>query len=114
MYVLEYLHTSSGTGTLPTATVRLRCGEETREGAECGDGPVDATYKALQRLSGVVSKLVSYDIRAVTSGRQAMGEVTVRLERNGSRVMGRGASTDIIEASAKAYVDGLNKLAAAE
>ena len=117
-FVLEYLHTSSGTGTIPTATVRLKAGEESRSGAECGDGPVDATYHALAALSGMNPTLVSYEIRAVTAGTEAMGEVTVRLEATngeksdpGSRVIGRGASTDIIEASAKAYVDGLNKLA---
>jgi 2-isopropylmalate synthase len=112
-FELDYLHTASGTGTIPTATVRLKVAGETREGAACGDGPVDATYKALTRLAGVEAKLVSYDIRAVTGGTEAMGEVTVRLERAGALVFGRGASTDIIEASARAYVDGLNKLAAA-
>jgi len=56
--------------------------------------------------------LTRYDIRAVTSGTEAIGEVTVRLEHGGKSVVGRGASTDVIEASAKAYVDGLNKLAA--
>ena len=110
-FLLEYLHTSSGTGTIPTATVRLRIGEETiREGAECGDGPVDATYKAIGNLAGIIPRLISYEIRAVTAGTEAMGEVTVRLEQDSVRVIGRGASTDIIEASAKAYVDGLNKL----
>ena len=110
-FVLEYLHTASGTGTIPTATVRLKVGEELRSGAECGDGPVDATYHAIRHLSGMDATLVSYEIRAVTAGTEAMGEVVVRLEAEGSRVIGRGASTDIVEASAKAYVDGLNKLA---
>jgi 2-isopropylmalate synthase len=117
-FVLEYLHTSSGTGTIPTATIRLRIGDEVRSGAECGDGPVDATYHALATMSGMSATLVSYEIRAVTAGTEAMGEVTVRMEAEGEserdvkiRVIGRGASTDIIEASAKAYVDGLNKLA---
>ena len=113
-YELDYLHTASGTGTIPTATVRLKVGGETRAGAECGDGPVDATYKALSRLAGVEVRLVSYDIRAVTGGAEAMGEVMVRLEHEGTRVFGRGASTDVIEASARAFVDGLNKLAAAQ
>ena len=57
------------------------------------------------------AKLARYEIRAVTSGTEALGEVTVQLEEGGRKVMGRGASTDVIEASAKAYVDGLNKLA---
>lgn len=110
MIILDYLHTTSGTGTIPTATVRLKVGEETREGAECGDGPVDATYKAIEKLSGMEVQLASYDIRAVTAGTEAMGEVTVRLARNGVVVIGRGASTDVIEASGKAFIDGLNRL----
>lgn len=109
-YVLDYLHTSSGTGTIPTATVRLKIGEEVKDGAECGDGPVDATYKAIENLIGMKVNLASYEIRAVTSGTEAIGEVIVRLERDGTMVFGRGASTDIIEASAKAFVDGLNRL----
>ena len=113
-FVLDYLHTSSGTGTIPTATVRLRVVEETHEGAECGDGPVDATYKAIGTLTGLRTSLASYEIRAVTSGTEAMGEVTVRLESDDVQVVGRGASTDVIEASAKAYVDGLNKLVLAK
>jgi 2-isopropylmalate synthase len=67
----------------------------------------------LSRLAGVEATLVSYDIRAVTGGAEAMGEVTVRLERKGTRVFGKGVSTDVIEASARAFVDGLNKIVAA-
>jgi len=111
VFHLDYLHTTSGTGTVPTATVRLRMGEGVREGAACGDGPVDAAYRAITEVAGAQVELVQYEIRAVTSGTEAMGEVTVRLEESGCQVAGRGASTDIIEASAKAYVDGLNKLA---
>lgn len=110
-YRLEYLHTSSGTGTIPTATVRIRIGDEVKQLAACGDGPVDATYKAIEAVVNVPVQLTQYTIRAVTSGAEAIGEVTVRLEEDGAVVIGRGASTDIIEASAKAYIDGLNKLA---
>ena len=84
--------------------------EEVRQGAAIGDGPVDAVYKAIAALTGSTAKLMRYEIRAVTSGTEAMGEVTVQLEVGGNRVVGRGASTDVIEASAKAYVDGLNRL----
>jgi len=91
--------------------VRLRIGEETREGASIGDGPVDAVYKSIAAVTNTKVKLLRYDIRAVTSGTEALGEVTVQLEMAGKRTVGRGASTDVIEASAKAYVDGLNKLA---
>ncbi len=110
MLKLEYLHSYSGTSAIPTATVRLLIQGKTKEGAAIGDGPVDAVYKAISEVTGTKAKLLRYDIRAVTSGTEAMGEVTVHLEIGTHRVMGRGASTDIIEASAKAYVDGLNRL----
>jgi len=110
-YQLEYLHVYSGTSAIPTATVRLHIGGETREGAAIGDGPVDAVYRSIAAVTNTQVKLLRYDIRAVTSGTEAMGEVTVQLETAGKRIVGRGASTDVIEASAKAYVDGLNKLA---
>ena len=84
---------------------------ETREAAAIGNGPVDAVYKAIANLAGNSAKLVRYDIHAVTSGTGAMGEVTVQLEKGDRRALGRGASTDVIEASAKAYLDGLNRLA---
>jgi len=110
-YQLEYLHIYSGTSAIPTATVRLRIKEEMREGAAIGDGPVDAVCKAISAVTKTSAKLVKYEIQAVTSGTEAMGEVKVQLEGSGRRVIGRGASTDVIEASAKAYIDGLNKLA---
>jgi 2-isopropylmalate synthase len=109
-YQLDYLHIYSGTSAIPTATVRLRFGGETHEGAAIGDGPVDATCKAISQVTRTSAKLEKYEIRAVTSGTEAMGEVTVQLEDGGRKVLGRGASTDVIEASAKAYIDGLNKL----
>jgi 2-isopropylmalate synthase len=110
LYQLDYLHIYSGTSAIPTATVRLRVKGELREGAAIGDGPVDAVCKAISQVTRSSAKLERYEIRAVTSGTEAMGEVTVHLSQEGRRVMGRGASTDVIEASAKAYVDGLNKL----
>jgi 2-isopropylmalate synthase len=110
-YHLDYLHIYSGTSAIPTATVRVRVKDEVREGAAIGDGPVDAVYKAISQVTKSAALLARYDIRAVTSGAEAMGEVTVQLDQNGRKVMGRGASTDVIEASAKAYIDGLNKLA---
>jgi 2-isopropylmalate synthase len=110
-YVLEYLHIYSGTSAIPTATVRIRMGEELREGAAIGDGPVDAVCKAISQVTRTSAKLSRYEIRAVTSGTEALGEVIVHLDDNGRRAMGRGASTDVIEGSAKAFIDGLNKLA---
>jgi 2-isopropylmalate synthase len=108
---LEHLQVLSGSSAIPTATVRLRINGQTREAAAIGNGPVDAVYKAIANLAGNSAKLVRYDIHAVTSGTGAMGEVTVQLEKGDRRALGRGASTDVIEASAKAYLDGLNRLA---
>ncbi|MBU4332664.1 2-isopropylmalate synthase [Patescibacteria group bacterium] len=110
-YHLKYLHTSGGTGAIPTATVQIQIRDEVRQKAECGDGPVDATFKAIQAVVNLPTTLQQYAIRSVTSGTEAMGEVTVHLKEDGNVVIGRGVSTDIIEASAKAYIDGLNKLA---
>jgi len=115
VYRLEYLHIDSGSTTIPTATIGLRIAvpgvdPETRKAASIGDGPVDAVYKAICAATGVTAKLTSYDIRSVTSGTEALGEATIHLECGDHKVIGRGASTDIIEASAHAYVDGLNKL----
>jgi 2-isopropylmalate synthase len=112
--VLEYLHIYSGTSAIPTATVRVRVSGETKEFASTGDGPVDAVYKAISAAAGTSARLSRYDIRAVTSGTEAIGEATVQLEGAGCVATGRGASTDIIEASARAYVDGLNRLVSAD
>jgi 2-isopropylmalate synthase len=111
LYQLDYLHIYSGTAAIPTATVRLRLKDEVREGAAIGDGPVDAVCKAISAVTGTAAKLGRYEIRAVTSGTEALGEVTMQVEDAGRKVLGRGASTDVIEASAKAYIDALNKLA---
>jgi 2-isopropylmalate synthase len=73
---------------------------------------VDAVYKAIGTATNNPARLVSYDIRSVTSGTEALGEATVQLQQGDTKVIGRGASTDVIEASARAYIDGLNKLSA--
>ena len=111
-YHLEYIHTVSGTSTIPSATIRLRIdGEEEIQESAWGDGPVNAAYQAIDKVTGIAVKLDEYAIRAITSGAEAMGEVTVHLSRNGHQTTGRGASTDVIEASVKAYLDALNRLA---
>ncbi len=110
-YQLDYLHIYSGTSAIPTATVRIRVKGEVKEGAAIGDGPVDALCRAISQVTESTAWLTRYEIRAVTSGTEAMGEVTVQMQDGDRRVLGRGASTDVIEASAKAFVDGLNKLA---
>jgi 2-isopropylmalate synthase len=112
-YKLESLQTMGGTGTIPTATVRIRHGDNVIQQAACGDGPIDAAYRAISDATGITVKLTGYDIRAVSAGTEALGEVTVRLQVDERpAVTGRGASTDIIEASAKAYLDGLNRIVA--
>ena len=110
-YTLEYLHVASSTGVIPTATIRLKGpGGKVLEGAASGDGPVDACYNAIDRLVGFKGKLQDYSIQSVTSGKDALGEVTVKLAGNSRVEHGRAASTDIIEASAKAYVSAINRL----
>ena len=112
-YRLEYVHTSSGNKTVPTATIRLAMGDRIIEDAACGDGPVDACCKTINRITGLSPQLLDYSLRAVTGGQDAQGEVTVRLRAAGGReVTGRAASTDLIEASAKAYVNAINRLVA--
>ncbi|MBI3331231.1 MAG: 2-isopropylmalate synthase [Candidatus Omnitrophica bacterium] len=109
-YKLAYVHTTSGSATVPTATIRLaKEGKETQDAA-CGDGPVDACYKTIDRMTGLSPELLDYSLHSVTKGKDALGEVVVRLRHQGVEVSGRGASTDVIEASAKAYLNAVNKL----
>jgi 2-isopropylmalate synthase len=99
------------TQTSATATVTLReAGGQIRQGLAVGDGPVDAIYSSIQRITGIEGKLTDYRIRAVTKGKDAMGEVQIELEHSGKRVHGRGVSTDILEASALAYLAAINRL----
>jgi 2-isopropylmalate synthase len=110
VYELQYLHVASGTGTLPTASVKIKTKDEIKQAAACGDGPVDAAYEAIREATGLSPKLENYSIRAVTGGKEALGEATVRIKDDGRTFIGRGISTDIIEASAKAYVDAINRM----
>lgn len=114
VYDLEYLQVACGTGTLPTASVKVRTSDGIVQAAACGDGPVDAAYEAIREATGQSPKLENYSIRAVTSGAKALGEATVRISRDDRIFIGRGVSTDIIEASAKAYVDAINRMLTAE
>jgi 2-isopropylmalate synthase len=116
VYHLEYLNVTSGTGTVPTGTVKIRTQDgKVHQAASCGDGPVDAAYEAIREATGQSPKLDNYNIRAITSGKEAMGEATVRIKNDAGRTfIGRGASTDIIEASAKAYLDAINRMVAVE
>ncbi len=110
VFKLIDLKVSSGTGTRPTAKVRMEIRGEERETTATGDGPVDATYKAIARLTETDSHLEKFEVKSITGGTDALGEVIVTLERDGRTVRGYGSDTDIIVASAKAYVNALNKL----
>jgi len=109
---LEYLKTTLETGRSPEATLKLRHEGEIFEAASQGDGPVDACYKAVEKITKLKASVAHYAIQSVTSGKDALGEVTVKLEIEGKEVTGRGASTDIIEASVKAYLFAVNKVCA--
>jgi 2-isopropylmalate synthase len=79
-------------------------------GAGYGNGPIDAAYNAIAKLTGTTSELLRFSISALTGGTDAQGEVTVRLSENGLLALGKGADPDIITASAKAYINGLNRM----
>jgi 2-isopropylmalate synthase len=108
---LVWLQQASGTGERPHSTVVLNEVGAERRAESHGDGPVDATFKAIETIAKSGSELLLYSVNAVTQGTESQGEVTVRLARGGRIVNGIGADTDIIVASAKAYVNALNKLA---
>jgi 2-isopropylmalate synthase len=99
--------------TVPTATVRLkRAGKNSDmlQDAGTGDGPVDAALKAIDRLTKTRGKLMDYSLRAVSQGKDALGEVTVKVDfGDGELVTGKGASTDVVEASARAYLNSVNR-----
>ena len=113
-YVLDYMNVTSGTGTIPTGTVRIRTQDgSVHQAAACGDGPVDAAYEAIRLATGQTPQLENYSMRAITGGKEAMGEANVRVRgADGRTYIGRGVSTDIVEASAKAYLDAINRMAA--
>ncbi|MDE2002345.1 MAG: 2-isopropylmalate synthase, partial [Betaproteobacteria bacterium] len=109
-YKLAALKVTSETGTVPHARVMLNIGDTEVVAEIDGDGPVDAVFKAIERMAGSNARLLLYSVNAITGGTDAQGEVTVRLERDGRIVNGNGADTDIIVASAKAYINALNRL----
>jgi 2-isopropylmalate synthase len=107
---LESVSYASGTHVTPNATVKLKSKGKTVGVSSTGDGPVDACYKAIEKITKIKTKLLDYRIEAVTSGKDALGEVSVKVESAKKVVVGRGSSTDIIEASAKAFLNAINKL----
>jgi 2-isopropylmalate synthase len=109
-FTLDYLHSISGTGIIPSATVRLKKEEQVFQDSGVGDGPVDAVLNAIDAITGMKGRLQDYQLRAVTSGKDALGEVSVKVDFDGTVVFGKGTSTDVIEASARAYINAVNRL----
>jgi len=110
-YKLMQMNVSSGSFAAPTATVQMEVEGEIKKVAVMGAGPVDAAFKAIKELTGSGSELKMFTVGAITGGTDAQGECTVRLSENGREVLGQGAHEDIIVASAKAYINALNKMA---
>jgi len=109
-YKLVYLNVTCGKAMIPTATVKIDIDGTIYQDVGVGDGPVDATYKIIKRLVKTNSHLLKFSINSITQDMDAQGEVFVKLEEEGCTVIGKGADTDIIVASAKAYINALNKL----
>lgn len=108
-YELDTFVINSGNRMTATAVVKLTHEDKVMEEAATGDGPVDAVFNAVERCIGDSFTLEDYIVRSVTGGKDAQGEVIVKLEKDGKKARGRGLSTDIVEASVKAYVDAINK-----
>jgi 2-isopropylmalate synthase len=100
----------SETGETPVAEITLSIGGAEKQARANGSGPVDAAFKAIETVATTGSELLLYSVNAITSGTDAQGEVTVRLSRDGRVMDGQGADTDIIVASAKAYINALNRI----
>jgi 2-isopropylmalate synthase len=109
-FQLDYLNVVSGTVAVPTATVKLRIDGEEAQSAGFGVGPIDATFNTIAKMTETHSKLLRFSVNAISGGMDAQGEVTVRLKENGLVALGVGADPDIITASAKAFIHGLNRL----
>ena len=109
VWSLVGLQTVAGSSTTPTATVSLAREGQTKTDAAIGDGPVDAVYSAIQRITGVQLELKDYQLRAITAGGDAQGEVTIEVVIDGRKIRARGVSTDVVEASGRAYIEAVNR-----
>ena len=108
-YIFKRLQITSGTKIIPMATVELASGEDRITESSTGDGPVDAACRAIERATGIQGLLLDYGIKSVTQGKDAVGEVTVRVKIDNKPFVGRSVSTDVVIASAKAYLDAVNR-----
>jgi 2-isopropylmalate synthase len=109
-YKLINMNVVSGSFAIPTATVQMEVDNEQIKDVGMGDGPVDAAFKTIAKITKTKSKLLKYSVDSITGGTDAQGVVTVRLEEDGKEIVGRGAHNDIIMASVLAYINALNRL----
>ena len=110
VYDLVSVRVNTGTDIPPEAILKIKYKKKVLEAKSSGDGPVDACFKAIDKITGVKSRLYDYRLEAVTSGKDALGEVSLKLTVKNKTVSGRSSSTDIIEASVRAYLDAVNKI----
>jgi 2-isopropylmalate synthase len=110
VFSLEYLHVTTGTSVYPMASVKLSVNGRSYQDAGYGNGPIDAAFHTIAKLTQTQSELLRFTVSALAGGTDSQGEVTVRLRENGLVALGKGADPDIITASAKAYINGLNRL----
>ncbi len=109
IFELDSFQINSGNRVISTSTISLKRKDQAITEAATGDGPVDAVFNAIERAVGIPFELESYGLKAVTEGKDALGEVTVRVSKDNKSYTGRGVSTDIIEASIKAYLNAINR-----
>ena len=109
IFVIDSFQINSGNKMISTSTISIRREDEVITEAATGDGPVDAAFNAIERATGVYAELTHYSIKAVTEGKDALGEVTVKISNDNGIFLGKAVSTDIIEASVKAYLNAINR-----
>jgi len=109
-YKLNFVSVNSGTEAMPNSTLEIEVEGKVVRGAQFGDGAIDAIFKTIKQLTNTQSRLLTYEVKSITGGADALGEVTVRIKDDGLTVMGQGAHTCVVVASAKAYMNALNKL----
>ena len=109
-FSLDYFSVITGNRVIPTATVKLKRKDEIIQEAATGDGPVDAVYRAVEKITDTPVKLISYSINAVTHGKDAMGGVTITVEKDKRVYRGYGVATDVVEASVLALINAINRI----
>jgi len=110
VYKLKYIQSTGGNQIVATATIVLEKEGKTLQDSATGDGPVDAALHAIARITGLEGKLVEYTVRSVTRGADAVGEVFMKVDFSKASFIGKAASLDIVDASARAYLDAMNKM----